>query len=146
MIQNRSWMDANNMNESKLRHCLNQFDLWEYLIRKVAIEFPRKQNIGLGEQYIEMQKTFDEEIDWMNKVTDQGNNSQVVDSIAYELAKKLTCDEVDPRDILRDLYLLRYIGWVIWDFWLVLLFLSIRLCHTDLVWDVVITDAKGYTE
>ena len=101
VIQNRSWMDANNMNESKLRHCQNQFDLWEYLIRKVAIEFPRKQNIGLGEQYIEMQKTFDEEIDWMNKVTDQGNNSQVVDSIAYELAKKLTCDEVDPRDILR---------------------------------------------
>ena len=103
VIQKESWMDANNMNESKLKHCQNQFDLWEYLIRKVAVEYPRKQAVSLDDQYSEMQKAFDEEIDRMNRITNHGNNSQVVDSIADELAKKLTDAELDPRDIVKGL-------------------------------------------
>lgn len=103
VIQKESWMEANNMNESKLKHCQNQFDLWEYLIRKVAVEYPRKQAVSLDDQYSEMQKAFDEEIDRMNRITNHGNNSQVVDSIADELAKKLTDAELNPRDMVRGL-------------------------------------------
>lgn len=103
VIQKESWMDANNMNESKLKHCQNQFDLWEYLVRKVAVDYPRKQDVSLDMQYYEMQKTFDAEIDRMNKLTNHGNNSQAVDSIADELAKKLTDAELNPRDIVDGL-------------------------------------------
>ena len=101
VIQKESWMDANNMNESKLKHCQNQFDLWEYLVRKVAVDYPRKQDVSLDMQYYEMQKTFDAEIDRMNKLTNHGNNSQAVDSIADELAKELSEKELDPRDIVK---------------------------------------------
>ena len=101
VIQKESWMDANNMNESKLKHCQNQFDLWEYLVRKVAVDYPRKQDVSLDMQYYEMQKTFDAEIDKMNKLTNHGNNAQVVDSIADELAKELSEKELDPRDIVK---------------------------------------------
>ena len=103
VIQNNSWLDVKNMNESKLKHCQNQFDLWEFLVRKVAVEYPRKQNVSLDAQYSEMQRAFDEEIDRMNIVTNQGNNAQAVDSIADELAKKLTDEELDPRDLVRGL-------------------------------------------
>ena len=58
VIQKESWMDANNMNESKLKHCQNLFDLWEYLIRKVAVEYPRKQAVSLDDLYSELQKAF----------------------------------------------------------------------------------------
>ena len=89
VIQNQSWMDANNMNESKLKHCQNQFALWVYLVRKVAIDYPKRQGVSLDAQYSEMQRAFDEEIDRMNTLTDQGNNAQAVDSIA-EVGKENT--------------------------------------------------------
>jgi hypothetical protein len=50
-----------------------------------------------------MQRAFDEEIDRMNTLTDQGNNAQAVDSIADELSKKLTDAELNPRDMVRGL-------------------------------------------
>lgn len=103
VIQNQSWMDANNMNESKLKHCQNQFALWVYLVRKVAIDYPKRQGVSLDAQYSEMQRAFDEEIDRMNTLTDQGNNAQAVDSIAEELARKIPDEDLDPRDIIRGL-------------------------------------------
>lgn len=99
-IQNKSWMDVKNMNESKLKHCQNQFDLWEFLVRKVAVESER-QDVRFDKH--KLQLAFDEEIERMNIVTNQGNNAQAVDSIADELAKKLTKEELDPRDIVRGL-------------------------------------------
>jgi hypothetical protein len=99
-IQGQSWIDTKNMNESKLKHCQNQFDLWEFLVRKVAVE-SEKQGVDFDKQYL--QRAFDEEIDRMNIVTNQGNNAQAVDSIADELAKKLTDEEFDPRDMTRGL-------------------------------------------
>ena len=102
VIQNKSWMDANNMNESKLKHCQNQFALWVYLVRKMVVESVREM-VSFDAQYSEMQRAFDEEIDRMNTLTDQGNNAQAVDSIADELAKKLTDAELNPRDMVRGL-------------------------------------------
>ena len=102
VIQNQSWMDANNMNESKLKHCQNQFALWVYLVRKMVVESVREM-VSFDAQYSEMQRAFDEEIDRMNTLTDQGNNAQAVDSIADELAKKLTDAELNPRDMVRGL-------------------------------------------
>jgi hypothetical protein len=98
VIQNNSWLDVKNMNESKLKHCQNQFDLWEFLVRKVAVESER-QDVRFDKH--KLQLAFDEEIERMNNVTNQGNNAQAVDSIADEFAKKLTKEELDPRDIVR---------------------------------------------
>lgn len=100
-VQEQSWIDTKNMNESKLKLCQNKFDMWEILAREVAVEYPRMQFESLEAQYTDMRKKFDEESEWMERATNHGNNAQVVDSIADELAKELADKEFDPRDIVK---------------------------------------------
>ena len=98
MVQNKSWQDAHDMNESKLKHCQNLFDLWELLVRYSTIEYAQRD---LSAQYSNLNKTYGEEADWMEKVTDHGLKTEVVDSIANELAMKLAEKELNPADIVE---------------------------------------------
>ncbi len=101
MFQFRSWMDAESMTETRLKHCQNQFDLYEVMLRKLAIEYPLR-NKEIYELYEDLQIRFDTEIDWMNIVTDNGNDSHAVDSIANDLANELTKTELNPKDMAEE--------------------------------------------
>lgn len=98
MFQFRSWMDAESMTETRLKHCQNQFDLYEVMLRKLAIEYPLR-NKEIYELYEDLQIRFDTEIDWMNIVTDNGNDAHAVDSIANDLAIELAKAELNPKDM-----------------------------------------------
>ena len=101
MEQGRSWIDANSMTETKLKHCQNQFDLWELMLRKSAFEYPQ---IDAGTYHVytgDWRMRYDKEVEWMNLVTDNGNDTHAVDSIANDLANELAKMELNPKEMME---------------------------------------------
>lgn len=100
MDQGKSWMDANSMTETRLKHCQNQFDLFEVMLRKLAFVYPQTET-GLYVQYDDWRIRYDKEVEWMNLVTNNGNDAHAVDSIANDLANELAKPELNPEDMVE---------------------------------------------
>ena len=100
LIQDDSWVENKDLVDSRLKHCQNQFDLWEALTRRVAMDYPFCDGLTMGQLFDRYQREFDKQIDQMNTVTDQGGKFETVDSISNVLAKELVGNEVDPVEIV----------------------------------------------
>lgn len=102
MVQNASWLDAKDINDSRLKLCQNQFDVWEYLGRERAIRYAQSQSSS-NLVWEEMTMDFERLAKEMDVITDYGRNGKAVDSIANELAKVLPTKELDPRELSKGL-------------------------------------------
>lgn len=101
VVQDESWVDNYDMSESRLKLCQIHFDLWESLLRDVAIQWPKVGNLDF--LYAEMQRSFDQKSKTIDEAADYGRNASLVDSISKEMAKDLTTKELDPREISKGL-------------------------------------------
>lgn len=102
MLQDESWIDHNNMNESVLKHYQNQFDLWECLAREYIINVTLETNgVAMTSSFSRLREQFEQQARAMDKKTNNGENKVMVDSMAEYLHNRLHGTELDPARILE---------------------------------------------